>query len=290
MQGQDLWEVVNGSEITQPEAEDANGILRKWKIKAGKAMFALKTTIEEDVLEHIRDAKTPYEAWNTFTKLFSKKNDTRLQLLESELLSIAQRDLTIAQYFHKVKTLCREISELDLEAPIGETRMKRIIIHGLRLEFEEVLQLRKEGSHGKRLLVEKMACGKESAFIATTSEQIDYEKDWIIDSLQDLSEYKGRHMVVTMNNSKALIAHIGNTVVSSQYNTNDVKSSLVAQLMSSFHFVLFGPQYVKVYRDLEIMEENHICRQDRKNETTDLWHMRLSHVSYSKLTVMMKSQ
>ena len=70
MQGQDLWEVVNGSEITQPEVEDANGILRKWKIKAGKVMFALKTTIEEDVLEHIRDAKTPYEAWNTFTKLF----------------------------------------------------------------------------------------------------------------------------------------------------------------------------------------------------------------------------
>ena len=57
MQGQDLWEVVNGCEITQPEAEDANGALRKWKIKAGKAMFALKTTIEEDVLEHIRDAK-----------------------------------------------------------------------------------------------------------------------------------------------------------------------------------------------------------------------------------------
>jgi hypothetical protein len=86
MQGQDLWEVVSGCEITQPEAEDANGTLRKWKIKAGKAMFALKTTIEEDVLEHIRDAKTPHEAWNTFAKLFSKKNDTKLQQLESELL------------------------------------------------------------------------------------------------------------------------------------------------------------------------------------------------------------
>ncbi|KAF9665349.1 hypothetical protein SADUNF_Sadunf16G0113500 [Salix dunnii] len=101
MQGQDLWEVVNGCEITQPEAEDANG----------KAMFALKTTIEEDVLEHIRDAKIPHEAWKTFADLFSKKNDTKLQLLESELLSIAQ------------------------QAPIGETRMKRIIIHGLRPDF-----------------------------------------------------------------------------------------------------------------------------------------------------------
>ncbi|WKA06756.1 hypothetical protein VitviT2T_024641 [Vitis vinifera] len=420
--GQDLWEVVKGSEITQPEAEDANGILRKWKIKAGKAMFALKTTIEEDVLEHIRDAKTPYEAWNTFTKLFSKKNDTRLQLLESELLLVAQCNLTIAQYFHKVKTLCREIFELDLEAPIGETRMKRIIIHGLRpelrgfvaavqgwknqpslVEFENLLagqealakqmggvslkgeekalyahkgrwnskqhtvgrtkknedkakssqgersarvkgdsknlgtrkkfqgrcyNCRKKGymakdCWSKKGLVENnattskskdewdtqafFAATGESAFIATTSEQIDYEKDWIIDSgcsnhmtgdkekLQDFSEYKGRHMVVTVNNSKLPIAHIG------------MKKNLlsVAQLTSSGHFVLFGPQDVKVYRDLEIMEESVIkgrrlesvyvmsaetayVNKTRKNETINLWHMRLSHISYSKLTVMMK--
>lgn len=78
MQGQDLWLVVNGSEVNQPQAEDANGTLWKWKIKAGKTMFALKTTIEEDVLEHIRDAKTLKEAWDTFTNMFSKKNDTRL--------------------------------------------------------------------------------------------------------------------------------------------------------------------------------------------------------------------
>ncbi|KAL0402267.1 UNVERIFIED_CONTAM: hypothetical protein Slati_4256600 [Sesamum latifolium] len=138
MQGQDLWEVVNGNDVTQPEVKDANGILRKWKIKAGKAMFILKTTIEEDVLEHIHETKTPKEAWDTFSKLFSK-DDTKLQLIESELLSVAQRDLTVAQYFHKVKSLCREISELDPEAPIGEARMKRIIIHGLKSEFRSFI-------------------------------------------------------------------------------------------------------------------------------------------------------
>ncbi|KAF9685181.1 hypothetical protein SADUNF_Sadunf03G0027700 [Salix dunnii] len=79
--GQDLWEVVNGYEITQPEAKDANGTLQKWKIKVGKALSALKTTIEEDVLERIRDVKIPHEAWNMFAKLFLKTNDTKLQLL-----------------------------------------------------------------------------------------------------------------------------------------------------------------------------------------------------------------
>ncbi|KAL0313855.1 UNVERIFIED_CONTAM: hypothetical protein Sangu_2229900 [Sesamum angustifolium] len=97
-------------------------------------MFVLKTMIEE-VLEHICETKTPKETRDTFSKLFSKKNDKKLQLIESELLSLAQRDLTIAQYFHKVKSLCREISKLDPEPPMGEARMKRTIIHGLNPEF-----------------------------------------------------------------------------------------------------------------------------------------------------------
>jgi hypothetical protein len=70
--------------------------LRKWKIKAGKAMFVLKTTIEEDLLEHIRDADTPKTAWETLEKLFSKKNEARLQLLENELAGISQETLTIS--------------------------------------------------------------------------------------------------------------------------------------------------------------------------------------------------
>jgi hypothetical protein len=43
--------------------------------------------------------------------------------------------MTVAQYFHKVKSLCCENSELDPQAPIQETRMKRIVIHSLRSEY-----------------------------------------------------------------------------------------------------------------------------------------------------------
>ena len=52
--------------------------------------------------------------------LFSNKNDTRLQLLENELLSISQPDMTITQYFHKVKLICWEIIKLDPKSAIGE--------------------------------------------------------------------------------------------------------------------------------------------------------------------------
>ncbi|GMI95722.1 hypothetical protein HRI_003241500 [Hibiscus trionum] len=134
LQGQDLWEIVAGTDTTPPPKENAEA-LRKWKIKAGRALYILKTTIEEDLLEHIRDEKTPKAAWETLAKLFSKKNEARLQLLENELASISQGSLSIAQYFTKVKSICREISQLAPDEKVSEARMKRIIIHGLRPEY-----------------------------------------------------------------------------------------------------------------------------------------------------------
>ena len=133
LMGQDLWEVVAGTETTPPPKENAEA-LRKWRIKAGKAMFVLKTTIEEDLVEHIRDAETPNAAWETLAKLFSKKNEARLQLLEKELAGISQGTLSINQYFTKVKNICREISQLDPEEKVSEARMRRLIINGLRPE------------------------------------------------------------------------------------------------------------------------------------------------------------
>ena len=97
LQGQDLWEVVAGAEIVPLPKESGDSSskkddaeeLCKWRIKAGKAMFVLKTTIEEDLLVHIRDAETPKEAWETLEKIFSKKNEARLQLLKKDLSGIS---------------------------------------------------------------------------------------------------------------------------------------------------------------------------------------------------------
>jgi len=171
---------------------------------------------------------------------------------------------------------------------------------------------------------------EELAFKATMSKQVNYEKDWIVDSrclnhmtgdkekLQNLSEYKGSRVVVTVNNSNLPIAHIGNTVVSPQHGDTEVPLQnvyhvpgmrqnflSVAQLTSSGNYVFFGPQDVKVYRDLEIIKEPMMkghklesvyimsvettyVDKIRRNETTDLWHMQLGHGSYSKLDVMIK--
>ena len=98
-------------------------------------MFALKTTIEEEMLEHILDDKSLKEAWDTFVMLFAKKNDTRLQFFDNDLLSISQRDITITQYFHRNKSICWKITKLDPKSVIGEAQIKKIIIHGLRPKY-----------------------------------------------------------------------------------------------------------------------------------------------------------
>ncbi|KAE8708634.1 hypothetical protein F3Y22_tig00110336pilonHSYRG00004 [Hibiscus syriacus] len=340
---------------------------------------------------------------------------------------MAQRDMAVAQYFHKVKSIWREISELDPTAAIGEARIKRIIVHGLRPEYqsfvaavqgwptqpslseEEVLYInqsiggsRQHNKGGSRKTGEQIKshqgrngsrsgevfknssnsrkfdgkcynCGKmgymakkcwtkkkyvesntatsnskenseddwddealfatkeeELTLMVTISERIDYKNDWIVGSgcsnhmtgdkqkLQNLSEYNGGRVVVTADNSRLSITHIRKPIVTPRYNSNQVKLQdvyhvpgmkknllYVAQLTSSGHYVLFGPQDMKVYRDLKILEtptmegrrlesiyvmsaESAYVDRTRKNETSDLWHMRSGHVSYSKLSVMVK--
>ncbi|XP_076921313.1 uncharacterized protein LOC143582704 [Bidens hawaiensis] len=134
LQGQDLWQVTNGTDTRQP-ANDINGSIGKWQVKAGRAMFIIKTTVDDDVHDHIQELEYPKQAWDTLETLFTKKNDARLQLVEGELMTISQCDLPIAQYFRKVKNLCREIGELDPQSRVSDARMKRIIIHGLRPEY-----------------------------------------------------------------------------------------------------------------------------------------------------------
>ena len=55
--------------------------------------------------------------------------------MEKELSYISQANMTIGQFFTKVKSICREISELALNEKVGEARIRRIIINGLRPEF-----------------------------------------------------------------------------------------------------------------------------------------------------------
>ncbi|XP_074277962.1 uncharacterized protein LOC141601566 [Silene latifolia] len=133
---QDFWSIVGGGETAKPSRGEE---LKKWKVKAGKAMYVLTATVGDDMLYRIKDVETPKAAWDTLKELFSKKNYAQLQLLENELMSVRKNTMSVNEWFTKVKTLCEQITKLDPENPITDTRIRRIIIFGLRPGFSTLI-------------------------------------------------------------------------------------------------------------------------------------------------------
>lgn len=184
----------------------------------------------------------------------------------------------------------------------------------------------------KEVAVSSVMIEKSEKALVTVSNRgaINYKDDWIVDSgcsnhmtgdkekLSSLSAYRGDRVVITANNSRLPITHIGKTVINPRFSPNEIKLEdvyhvpgmkknllSVSQLTTSGNYVVFGLEDVKVYQSLKpigtpIMKgrrlesiyimtaEMDYVDKTRKNETADLWHARLGHVSYHKLKIMMK--
>ncbi|KAG6469325.1 hypothetical protein ZIOFF_074038 [Zingiber officinale] len=186
--GQDLWDIVNGNNNTCPEATaDNSNNLKKWKQLNAKAEF------------------------QTFDKLFNKKDEARLQHLENDLAKATQGNLSMSEYFLKVKNLCSEISLLNPEEAISEARIQRNIVRGLRPEYipfvtsvqgwaqQPSLEELESLSSSQESLAKKMAevslkesegaalIGENACFMAENKtidamNSINFDKDWIVDS------------------------------------------------------------------------------------------------------------
>jgi GAG-pre-integrase domain len=87
------------------------------------------------------------------------------------------------------------------------------------------------------------------------------------------------------------------------YHVPGMKKNLlsVSQLTAQGNYVVFGPHEVKVYRNLKtsgtpviegrklesiMSAESAYIDKTWRNETPDLWHARLGHVSYHKLKMI----
>ena len=108
LQGQDLWDLISGDYFVIPEDTTQNAE-RKWKIKCGKALFALRTSTSQEYIEHDHDVKTSKQVGGTLERLFAQKNRMRVHFLENKLSGMMQENLSVSEYFLKIKTLCSEI-------------------------------------------------------------------------------------------------------------------------------------------------------------------------------------
>ncbi|KAH0650219.1 hypothetical protein KY284_030131 [Solanum tuberosum] len=92
-----------------------------------------------------------------------------------------------------------------------------------------------ETNHQEELVTYHSNKEEEIAFTTVSEKLVDYEHDWIVNSgcfnhmtgdeknLINISEYKGGQVVVTANNSKMPITHIGKTVFVPHHNSRQVE-------------------------------------------------------------------
>ncbi|KAL3501894.1 hypothetical protein ACH5RR_036343 [Cinchona calisaya] len=168
----------------------------------------------------------------------------------------------------------------------------------------------------------------ELALTTVSANPVNYNVDWIIDcgcsnhmtgdkrKITNLTEYKRSRVVVTVDNSRLPITHIGNATILPIYNSHLVELQYVYyvpvmkknmlsvyQLTASGNFVLFGLNE-KMYQNEKIIDtpimqgkwleilymmfaQEAYVDKARKIETADLRHAKLGYLSYPKLKIMM---
>lgn len=121
------------------------------------------------------------------------------------------------------------------------------------------------------------------------------------------------------DNSRLSISHVGKAIISRYgphqiqldkvYYVSGLKKNLlsVSQLIEEEKYVLFGPEGVSIFRRVKVIGtpilegrrrqsvyvlsvESAYVDKTRRNETRDLWYIRLGHVNYIKLKEMIQKQ
>jgi hypothetical protein len=93
-----------------------------WYHQDQLVLSVINSSLSEDVLSTVVDATTARGAWSTLEKMFASSSRARIMQIRMQLANIQKGELTVADYFRKVKRLA------DMLAAIGK-----------RLEDEELI-------------------------------------------------------------------------------------------------------------------------------------------------------
>ncbi|MBA0878430.1 hypothetical protein Goshw_015694, partial [Gossypium schwendimanii] len=98
--------------------------------------FWLLSTICDEVLVHLTNARTSFDIWSTVTCRFASKSGLTVSTLRHSLYSQKKGQLTMKDYLAKVKSLCDALRVAGND--ISEQEQISIILTGLSVEFESI--------------------------------------------------------------------------------------------------------------------------------------------------------
>ena len=74
------------------------------------------------MLSHIRDAKTPKEAWENLKKILATNTTARN-------LQLGQKDMSVSDYTAKIKSICDSLGSINVN--VDKDEMVQVCLGGL---------------------------------------------------------------------------------------------------------------------------------------------------------------
>lgn len=115
---------VDGS-ILKLENGDLN-LINSWARNNNIVMSWILISISKDIAANLLYLNTAHEIWNDLKELFKQSNGSKIFQLHLELLRTRQDQLTVNQYFLKLKTISKELNNLRPMCTCGGCSCGRI--------------------------------------------------------------------------------------------------------------------------------------------------------------------
>ena len=88
------------------------------------------------MLSHIRDAKTPKEAWESLRKIFVANRSAQKLQHRQELNNIRQKDMSMSDYTVKIKSICDSLGSIIIN--VDEDEMVQVCLGRLAQRFDPI--------------------------------------------------------------------------------------------------------------------------------------------------------
>ena len=99
-------------------------------------MYCLATCVHDHMLSHVREAKTPKEAWENLKKISAANMTTRKLQLWQELNNIQQKDMSLSDYTAKIQSIFNSLSSINVN--IEEDKMAQVCLGSLAQRFDPI--------------------------------------------------------------------------------------------------------------------------------------------------------
>jgi transposase InsO family protein len=146
--GHDLMGYVDGSrESPSPtlsvvaadgtESSTPNPAYQTWVQQDQLLLSTIISTLSESLISQVVGLSTSQAVWETLTRIFSSQSQARIMQIRYQLSTIKKGNLSVSDYFQKVKQLTDTLAAID--HPLQDCEIISYLLGGLSTEFDSLV-------------------------------------------------------------------------------------------------------------------------------------------------------